>query len=921
MGMRSMLTCAAVALVLPVVSALTIGLQGILGPQFNATFGPFLSNATTYNITTVAYDNDITMLADAKAAKLDFTWAGPVQYLCLALAGATSDGVAELVSASILDGAPVERLSGAIVTLASSSITTVADLAGKTVLTGPISSLASFAAQWQTIRQTGFSLFSQTRAVFLSQNITRLLPDLMQGVGDVALVPASYLERYYPNTSNFRVVGQQPPSGFPYLRSTPLFPNSVLSSLDTIDYTFRKTVAQALFSINSTSDLAKTGMYFGFTPLGAYTQIRTLMAGLNLLDNNTQCRNIRSLTDLVQCPAGYVQTGSISEGCRVSNVPCPDGYQCVCSPCRRVVRIRRYLGLGVAPFATAVTALALGVALLAFIVLRAAWVRGTPDPYSELHLDGAEVIGRGSTGPVFACDWKGQHVAVKRLFAPAIHSPTIFDGRPARKWQKLLARSWQLLMECLWISTATTRQLARVKRRMDLHHGNVLPILGLSRGQLRTEVLAIMPRMRAGTIADLMASQTYKMDLAAVVAIASDVTHAMVHNHGCRPPVVGRSMKPHHLFIDESLRTLMGISFRPPNLQSVWAPPECLRGDSSWTAAADVYAFGMLLFTLTQGRPPFENRRSCDLLTAIKDATDENVQDARPDVTVATPLEPLMHACWAQVPAARPDFVQIRQTLHAIDDVRGGEWRRPSFALSRVQDSTDVRFPADVRLLVERGETVPTKAYKCVTMFFSDIKGFTSISSLLEPSAVKNMLDRLYVFMDNCAASHGVHKLETVGDGFVAVTNVMQDQPDHAPRMARFAMDVLEGVAAIPINPSAGPTGACIQLRIGLHSGPVVGGVVGKLNLKYCLFGHNMNIASRMESSGEAGKIQTTREAAVLIAKDSQLSHHLMARPGLVDVKGQGQMRTCWLTPQPCHGPKRSSFLTSLEEAPRSDAA
>ncbi|RYF03406.1 MAG: hypothetical protein EOO40_12250, partial [Deltaproteobacteria bacterium] len=108
-----MLTCAAVALVLPVVSALTIGLQGILGPQFNATFGPFLSNATTYNITTVAYDNDITMLADAKAAKLDFTWAGPVQYLCLALAGATSDGVAELVAWKFFgDGdvdAPVDR--------------------------------------------------------------------------------------------------------------------------------------------------------------------------------------------------------------------------------------------------------------------------------------------------------------------------------------------------------------------------------------------------------------------------------------------------------------------------------------------------------------------------------------------------------------------------------------------------------------------------------------------------------------------------------------------------------------------------------------------------------------------------------------------------------------------------------------------
>lgn len=898
------------ALLAPACAAFTVGIQGVVGPTYDTTFGPFLSSATDYNFSIVPYSNDTTMLSDARQGKLNFTFAGPVQYLCLALAGATSDGVSEVVLSSYIDGSPVERLAGAIVATIPSGIRTVSDLRNRIILTGPISSLTAFAAQWQAIKTAGFDLFTETRAVLLKENITQLLPDLLNGVGDVAFVPAHFLTRFYPNTSLFYVVGPVPPDGFPYARSTQLYPNSVLSALDTTVFTVRKQVAQALFSINATDQLAQSGLYYGFTPLGAYTQVRTLMASLNLLDNRTQCRTIDTLTDLVQCPPGFVRAAQTL--CQPSRLVCPPDYQCVCSPCVRVVEVRKYIGLTLGPFVATVVAVALAAAVLLFVAVRLCLVMGQSDPVLELDLSRAEVIGRSSAGPVLGCMWREQQVAVKRLFEPARRPLTVFDGRqkaPEGLYYLYLAR--RHLLDCVWARTATTRQLAMARKRMDMHHGNVMPVLALSRGQFGTEVLAIMPRMRAGTIADLIASQSYRLDSAAVMSIASDVTNAMITFHACKPPVVGKSMKPHHLFLDESLRTLLGISFRAPNLQSVWAPPECVRGDSPWTQDADVYAFGMLLFTLTQGKPPFENRRSVDLLTAIRDATQENVADARPTISVPTPFEDLMSRCWAQDAADRPDFVEVRQRLQAVSTTGVS---RMSMSVNSWDSrlSSDVRFPPDVLELIATKQKVPTKSYPCVTMFFSDIKGFTTISSVLDPDAVKNMLDRLYVFMDGCAAEHGVHKLETVGDGFVAVTNVMQEQPDHAPRMARFAMDVMRGVADIRINPAV--DGPSIQLRVGLHSGPVVGGVVGKLNLKYCLFGHNMNIASRMESSGEAGKIQTTREAAALIAQDQELADYLMVRPGLVDVKGQGQMRTCWLMLKPCQAARRFSFLASISE-------
>ena len=948
-----------------------VGLQSILGNQWAPTLQDYVSNATGLTFQADTYTNDTTMVSDARAGQVQFTFAGPVQYLCLSLAGTTSDGIAELVSASQIDGQPVEKLAGAIVVPSASAIGSLRDLERKVILTGPISSLTTFAAQWSTVKAGGVDLFTGTRAIFLQPNITLILPDLLRGLGDAAFIPSSYIERYFPNQSYlFKVVNPQNTS-FPYQHSTPLYPNAVVSSLDAIPFEVRRAVATALFAIRPTDPTAQAAAYYGFTSLGAYTQIRTLMSSLGLLDNNTQCRSIASLYDLVQCPIGMAKVpGDLAARCLRLDVVCPTGYQCVCSPCEVIVKLRVYAGLGLSSFvAVLIVCLVVG-SVMALITARIVWLVTRPDPLDALCLERATVLGQSSLGPVLGTTWNGQAVAVKRLSRLA-HEKTIFD---VSNWQGACRRSkvWdalsgQRLMESAFLPTTTSRNIVRLERRMRLVNGNIMPIVGYSRGQFGREVVVVMPRMMAGTIADLLASQAHVLDLQSALSIASDVANAMNFYHSCSPQIVGKNIKPHHLFLDDSFRTIVGMSWRSPNTNSVWAPPECLRGDCGWTGAADVYSFSMLLYTLATARPPFEGKGDAEIIGVIRDADEETMADARPVLAPSSPLYGLITACWAQNPADRPTFAEIKKVLQAMRADRGP---RGSFGSNRRDNNQLLQgmFPDHVRRLLESNLPVPTELFPCVTIFFSDIKDFTSIASVMQPAAVKNMLDKLYIFMDTKAEEHDIHKLETIGDGtafsplssplcflwtcqflclcflqpplalhvpavhayqrcprlppvvlrdcqgqlglrrlfhqvdnlhvsvagFVAVTNVMKKQPDHAPRMAAFALDVLQGLSSIPINPD-NPDGRTLELRVGLHSGEVAAGVVGVKNLRYCLFGHSINITSRMESSGEPGKIQMTAEAASLIRDTASLKHRVVRRPGSVDVKGQGKMYTYWL--------------------------
>jgi class 3 adenylate cyclase len=171
------------------------------------------------------------------------------------------------------------------------------------------------------------------------------------------------------------------------------------------------------------------------------------------------------------------------------------------------------------------------------------------------------------------------------------------------------------------------------------------------------------------------------------------------------------------------------------------------------------------------------------------------------------------------------------------------------------------------------------------SVLFADLVNFTVLSGDMAPQPLVAMLDEIFTEFDALAARHRVEKIKTIGDCYMAVCGVPEPRPDHAAALADLA---LEMVAAMQqFNRSHG---TALQLRLGLHTGPVVAGVIGRSKFIYDLWGDTVNTASRMESTGVADRIQVTEAMQQTLAAQFELE----AR-GEVEVKGKGRLRTWFL--------------------------
>jgi adenylate cyclase len=194
-------------------------------------------------------------------------------------------------------------------------------------------------------------------------------------------------------------------------------------------------------------------------------------------------------------------------------------------------------------------------------------------------------------------------------------------------------------------------------------------------------------------------------------------------------------------------------------------------------------------------------------------------------------------------------------------------------------------LPPSIATRLKTNPDVIADAFPDVTVLFADIVNFTPLARKMRPEELVRLLDKLFSDFDGLAERYALEKIKTIGDAYMVAGGLPVERPDHARAVAEMALEMNDVVRKN--GPSAGEGFA---LRIGIDTGPVVAGVIGRKKFIYDLWGDTVNTASRMESHGQPGRIHVTARTQGRLQSEYEFESR-----GEIEIKGKGRMTTYFL--------------------------
>ncbi|KAI6209363.1 Guanylate cyclase [Aphelenchoides besseyi] len=297
-----------------------------------------------------------------------------------------------------------------------------------------------------------------------------------------------------------------------------------------------------------------------------------------------------------------------------------------------------------------------------------------------------------------------------------------------------------------------------------------------------------------------------------------------------------------------------------------------------------------------------------------------NQQTMKSDEAYSLQLLSAIEACWLEIPEMRPNIKRIKtivngnlkstasgtlvdQMMKMMEDVNTRHYttnleqlvKDRTAMLEDAQQQADRllknMLPASIAEDLKVGKPVIPQLYQNATVLFSDIRGFTRISSTSTPLQIVTFLNDMFSGFDAIIAKHDAYKVETIGDAYMIVSGVPKENGNaHVMHISEIALKMRTFVSNFKL---AHKPEEVMMVRIGFHSGSVAAGVVGLAAPRYCLFGDTVNMASRMESSGMPNKIQISENAYNLIRCFYQ--YFTVVERGQVEIKGKGSCTTFFL--------------------------
>uniref|UniRef100_A0A8D2QD81 Guanylate cyclase n=1 Tax=Zonotrichia albicollis TaxID=44394 RepID=A0A8D2QD81_ZONAL len=474
------------------------------------------------------------------------------------------------------------------------------------------------------------------------------------------------------------------------------------------------------------------------------------------------------------------------------------------------------------------------------------------------------------------------------------------------------------------------KQKIELNKLLQIDYYNLTKFYGTVK--IDTMIFGVIEYCERGSLRDVLNDKiSYPdgtfMDWEFKISVMYDIAKGMSYLHSSKTEVHGR-LKSTNCVVDNRMVvkiTDFGCNSILPPRKDLWTAPEHLRhADAS--QKGDVYSYGIIAQEIILRRETFYTKHWWDNREKLYRVENcKGVKPFRPDLTLETVGErqaevyTLVENCWEEDPEKRPDFKKIESTLAKIFSNFHGQTNesymdtliRRLQLYSRnlehlVEERTELykaeRDRADrlnfmllprpvVKSLKETGLVEP-ELFEEVTIYFSDIVGFTTLCKYSTPMEVVDMLNDIYKNFDHILDHHDVYKVETIGDAYMVVSGLPNRNGNrHAVDISMMALDILSFMGSFELRHLPGLP---VWIRIGIHSGPCAAGVVGIKMPRYCLFGDTVNTASRMESTGLPLRIHVSGSTINILKRtDCQFQYE---ERGETYLKGRGTEITYWLT-------------------------